>query len=380
MLHCALKGIRVIDFTQVAAGPTCTMLLGDMGADVIKIEPPQGDLSRSLSPFVQGQSVQFFAMNRNKRGVTLDLKDPAQRDEALRLTQTADVVVESNRPGVMERLGLGYPAVKAQNPGVVYCSVSAYGQEGAWRAFPGVDGVLQAISGLMSLIGEPGSPPYKLQVPVVDVMTGHLATLSILAALLQKKEKGTGQFLDVNMFASAMALQHTTLASYLSTGEVPTPIGSAAPYAAPNEALRCQDGWIMVAAYQPDRWAALCTALDAPHLVDHPRLASSVLRLQNRPEMARELEQRLARGTVAQWIARLQAVDIICAPVNDYAQATATPAFQDRVALDVVEMGEADRIVMPGSLWGAGAGPAQPVLRAPGLGEHNQHILGQRFS
>ncbi|GMN78866.1 hypothetical protein GmRootV512_30740 [Variovorax sp. V512] len=241
MLGDSLNGIRVIDFTQVAAGPVCTQTLADLGADVVKIEAPTGELCRALAPFVQGQSLGFMALNGNKRSVALDLKNPQQREAALQLAADADVVVESFRPGVMQRLGLGYEDVRQRNPGVIYCSVSAYGQEGMWQHKPGVDGVLQAVSGLMSVTGLPEAPPCKVQVPVVDMVTGYVAAIGVLGALARRRREGEGdregQWIDASMFASAIALQQMSFASYFADG-VPRR-ASAAPRPMPRPTRHC---------------------------------------------------------------------------------------------------------------------------------------------
>jgi crotonobetainyl-CoA:carnitine CoA-transferase CaiB-like acyl-CoA transferase len=241
MLSDALKGVRVVDFTQVVAGPTCTMMLADMGADVIKIEAPSGDLCRALPPFANGESVPFLSLNRNKRSVVLDLKDAAQVEMAAQLIADSDVVVECFRPGVMKRLGLDFDAMKERNPRLIYCAVTAYGQNGPGKDLPGVDGIVQAVSGLMSVTGMPDAEPCKVQVPVVDVVTGYLSTIAIMGALAQRSRSGAGQFLDISMFGSSIALQQLSFASYFHDHEVPQRTGSAAPYSTPNEALRCAD-------------------------------------------------------------------------------------------------------------------------------------------
>lgn len=205
MLANALSGLKVIDFTQVMAGPTCTLSLADLGADVVKVEAPTGDLSRALSPWINGEGVPFLALNRNKRSIVLDLKQTEHRQTAQRLVAEADILVESFRPGVMARLGLDYATVSATNPRMIYCSVSAYGQHGSAKDLPGVDGVLQAVSGLMSVTGAPDGEPCKVPVPVVDLVTGYLATISVLAALTERQRTGLGQHVEASMFASAIA-------------------------------------------------------------------------------------------------------------------------------------------------------------------------------
>ncbi|MGQ3003693.1 MAG: CaiB/BaiF CoA transferase family protein [Hydrogenophaga sp.] len=375
MLANALNGLKVIDFTQVMAGPTCTLCMADLGADVVKVEAPTGDLSRALSPWVNGEGVAFLALNRNKRSIVLDLKQPEHRQVALHLIAGADVVVESFRPGVMERFGLDYATVSAENRRLIYCSVSAYGQQGAGRDLPGVDGVLQAVSGLMSVTGARDGDPCKVPVPVVDLMTGSLATISVLAALAERQRTGLGQHVEASMFASAIALQHVSFASYLADGQVPGPQGNAAPYSTPNEALRCADGWIMVAAYHPARWQAFCDAIDAPELASDPRFSENKSRLENRDSMLRLIEARMVEQSRAFWLERFTAVDIICGPINNYAEVTQSSAFVEAALTEKLQHPVAGVLTMPRSVLGAVG--ERPLARrtAPTLGQHTREVL-----
>ncbi len=375
MLTHALSGLKVVDFTQIAAGPTCTLMLADMGADVIKVESVNGELGRSFVPHIGGESVTFMSLNRNKRSVALDLKDPQHLRLCRELVATADVVVESFRPGVMQRLQLGYEVLSANHPGLIYCSVSAYGQTGSWKDKPGVDGVIQAASGLMSVTGAPGAPPCKVQVPIVDMVTGYMAALAILGAVHQRHREGRGQYLDVSMFGSAIALQQSTFAAYLADHKVPERIGSAAPYAAPNEALRCADGWIMVAAYHPERWRALCAMLDAPELESDPRFADLAGRIANRLELVQALEQRMTARSKAYWLLKFEAVDIICAPINDYAEVVASQPYVEARLSEQFDHPTAGAITMPRSPLTAGASSEAGNRPPPLLGEHTQEVL-----
>lgn len=377
MLAQSLAGLKVLDFTQVMAGPACTLCLADLGADVVKIEAPTGDLSRALSPWVQGESVPYMALNRNKRSVVLDLKQPTHRDAAQRLAADADVVVESFRPGVMARFGLDYATLRAINPRLIYCSVSAYGQHGSARGLPGVDGVLQAVSGLMGMTGTPGGEPCKVPVPVVDLLTGHLAAISVLAALAQRQHTGQGQHVEASMFASAIALQHTSLASYLADGQMPGPQGSAASYAAPNEALRCADGWIMVAAYHPARWQALCEVIGAPALAQDPRFADNERRLMNRPALLNELQARMLAQPRAFWLEVMSAVDIICGPINDYAEVVQSAPFVEAALTETLDHPVAGPLRLPRSVIGAVGERPQARRAPPTLGQHTHEVLAE---
>jgi crotonobetainyl-CoA:carnitine CoA-transferase CaiB-like acyl-CoA transferase len=373
MLSSALKGIKVVDLTQVVAGPACTQTLADMGAEVIKIEAPGGDLCRALPPFAGGESLPFMVLNRDKQSVVLDLKDQAQVAQAIALIDEADILVESFRPGVMERLGLGYEVLRERNPRLIYCSISAYGQHSPDRGLPGVDGVIQAVSGLMSVNGLPDSEPCKLQVPVVDMVTGYLASISVLGALALRQREGTGQHLDVSMFASAVALQQLGLATYLHDKEVPARTGSAAPYSTPNEALRCADGWIMVAAYHPARWQAFCRVLGVPELANDPRFAEANARLQNRAELVALLEQALMTRSKHEWLPLLYQADIICGPINDYREVTESAAFKEAALIETSTHPSAGELTLPRSPFRHPGSVRRP---APRLGENTYEVLG----
>lgn len=374
----SLSGLRVVDFTQVAAGPTCSMMLGDRGADVIKIEPPRGDLGRELGPpWLNGHSVIYLAVNRNKRGMVLDLKKDSDVEFARNLIRDADILVESFRPGVMDRLGLGADALLELNPRLIYCSVSAYGQDGADREKPGVDGAVQAVSGLMSTTGFPGGPPIKAQAPIVDIVTGFLATLAITDALLERAKTGRGARLDISMYSCAMYLQQTALASYLTSGELPRRTGNAAPYSAPNEVYETANGWMLVAAYHPQRWTSFCESLGMLELMEDPRFTTSALRVANRGELAALVTPALKKRTTDEWIAMLSAVDIICAPVLDYQAVTRSEQFT-RAALsarvDQPGVGEV-QMIGPMDFNTAMCSRTSPAIRpAPRLGEHSEEI------
>lgn len=378
MLRDALKGLTVLDFTQIAAGPTCTMLLADMGARVIKVEPPEGELGRTLGPAWVGQdSALYHGFNRGKFGVCLDLKHPDSLAIVLRMVAEADVLIESMRPGVMARLGLGYEAVAKVNPALIYCSISAYGQQGPYAERAGVDGILQADSGLMSLIGLPDSPPCKVQAPVVDVVTGYMACMSILAKLQARHADGQGGHLDVSLMNSALALQQSSITSYLQDGKLPVPIGSAAPYAAPNEAFRTEDGWIMVAAYNGNRWERLCTVLGHEEWVHDPRFDSSANRVENRQLMQAMLDSVFVTFPTAHWLQVLRDVDILCAKVADYSDLLVHPQLADNALLASIEHPRHGTLRTVGFPVNSAAAAAEPYRPAPDLGEHSRSVLSE---
>jgi crotonobetainyl-CoA:carnitine CoA-transferase CaiB-like acyl-CoA transferase len=371
-----LSGLSVIDFTQIAAGPTCTMMLADRGADVVKIEAPGGDLGRTLGPpFIGGHGAIFLSLNRNKRSAVLDLKAKRDLEVVRSLITHADIVVESFRPGVMARLGLDYASTSASNSRLIYCSISAYGQQGPFSGKPGVDGIIQATSGLMSVMGTADGVPVKVQAPVIDMVTGFLATMAVLDALMLRERSGHGAWLDISMYGAGIQMQQTGLALYFASGELPIPSGSAAPYAAPNEAFPTADRWVMVAAYQPKRWATLCEILGIPDLVADPLFSSPDLRVANRNAMVKRLSAQTILWASIDLLAALEARDIICGPVNTYADVTAYAPFAGMTdSFEHPEVGQF-RVVGPPSTGSDGAYRTGPMRPAPLLGEHTSEVI-----
>jgi crotonobetainyl-CoA:carnitine CoA-transferase CaiB-like acyl-CoA transferase len=376
MLRKALDGLIVLDFTQIAAGPTATMLMADMGARVIKVEPHEGELGRTLGPaWVGDDSALYHAFNRGKLGLSLDLKHPDSAAVIKRLVLQADVLIESMRPGVMARLGLGYEALAALKPELIYCSISAYGQQGPYADRAGVDGILQADSGLMSLIGTPGSAPSKVQAPVVDVVTGYMACMAVLAKLHARDNDGLGGHLDVSLMNSALALQQASLASFLCDGKLPTRIGSAAPYSAPNEAFQAADGWLMVAAYNGNRWPALCGVLGHPEWIDDPRFASSAQRVVHREAMYAALTDVFLTRSTAYWLQVLREADILCSKVSDYNDVLAHPQIASNGMLVDLHHPQHGAVRVPGFPINSLEAAQTPYAPAPEKGEHSCAVL-----
>ncbi|VVE61265.1 carnitine dehydratase [Pandoraea captiosa] len=379
MIRESLSGLNVVDFTWIGAGPTCSMLLGDLGADVVKVEPPDGDHGRRLGPpWVNGDTSAVYAgFNRNKRSICLDLKSTAGFNVAMRLASRADVVLESFRPGVADRLGLGYDAVRAQNPRVVYGSVSAYGATGEYASRAGVDGILQAASGLMMLMGEAGQAPGKVQTPIVDIATGYMATVGVLAQLMERERTGNGGYLDISLFGTAVALQQPSLTGYLGDGDQPLRTGSAAPYSAPNEAFAARDGWIMVAAYLGDQWQRLCKLLDRQELIDDPRFATSSLRVKHRPAMRDELNRTFGTRDCAFWLDALVANDILCSKVCGYDDLMENPALAHLQLIAEMRDGAGRRFRTPGLPLNSRESQSRAHRAPPDLGEHTEAILAE---
>lgn len=372
----ALSGIKVLDFTQIGAGPLIGMQLGDMGAEVIKVESPGGDIGRKLGPpWQEGESVVSMSFNRNKRSLSVDLKKPEGVALIKRMAAQADIVLESFRPGVMDKLGVGFAALQMINPGVIFGSVSAYGQTGPWRDKAGVDGIVQAVSGLMSNIGDANSPPMKVLVPAVDMVTGFISTSAVLAALRVRDATGRGQHLDFSLYNSALMLQLSAVTSYLSSGELPLRTGTAAPYSAPNEAYPTKDGWIMIAAYHDDRWLALCNLLGKSELAIHSDFATIPKRVANRDALMKELTVLLAHKTSFEWQELFEAADIICGPIADYNMVMQSPQLAHNGVIVDTHSSVAGLVRMPG--FAVGDRDAQSRVRygPPALGEHSCQIL-----
>lgn len=375
----ALEGIKVLDLSQGAAGPTCAMHLGDLGADIVKVEPPGGEWGRALGPpFVEGVAAAFLGMNRNKRSAVIDLKKPDGSELVLRLAEDCDVALESFRPGVADRLGIGYEAMAARNPRLVYAAISAFGQEGPWRDRPGVDGVAQAMGGIMSVTGTADGPPVKVGVPAADMAGAVYTTQAILAALLARERTGRGQRVDVSLLDSLLAYQVVPLSMFLAGGQSPQRLGSAAPYAAPNEAFPTLDGYVMVAAYTSKRWPALCGALGRPELATDQRFDTNEKRVNGRQALTEVLEPLFRTRTTAEWIEVLDEADVLCGPLLSYPELVAEKHVAEGDALVTVQhpsIGEIRAPGYPGRLsetHGNGSGPPPPLP-----GEHSEAILGE---
>jgi len=325
-----LAGIRVIEFCHVAAGPFCGMLLADYGAEVTKVEPLDGDAMRQWPPISHGLSEMgfsenFASINRGKRSIALDLKDPASRDLARDLVLASDVVIENNRPGAMARLGLGWDWFGPRKPSLIYCSISAFGQDGPRGAEGGFDLTIQAAAGVMSVTGEPEGAPVKAGVPLVDFGAGLYGAYSIAAMVARVRAGGPGGHLDVPMFATTIAMSALQTSEYFGTGRNPRKLGSAHPRNAPYQAFRSQDGWFAIAAGNNKLWQQVCEIAGTPELLTDARFASPTLRAANQAALRDLLEARFAHDTSANWLARFAPAGVPCAPINSYEQALSDP-------------------------------------------------------
>ena len=381
-----LAGVRAVELGQIAAGPFAGSLLADLGADVVKIERPDGGdgmrgwppLSTTTTTTAGGEapySENFASLNRNKRSVALDLKDPAGIERLLALAGVADVLVENYRPGVLARLGAGYDAVSARNPGIVYCSISGYGQTGPYAGKGAFDVTVQGMSGLMSVTGEPGGGPVKCGVPVGDFCAGLYAAYSIAANLVRAGETGRGAHIDCSMLGSLIGVAALQTSEYFGTGKAPRPFGSAHPRNAPYQAFRASDAHFVIAAGNDRLFAEVCAAVGQPGLAEDPRFTSQPLRAEHQAALAAILGPKLAERTAAEWIEEMDARGVPCAPINDYPR-----VFDDP---QVAHLGLVHPLALPNGVETrttgfpvAMSGYAFAIHRSPpALGAHTAEVL-----
>ncbi len=353
------------------------MYLGDLGAEVIKTEPPGGEWGRELGPpFVAGVAAAFLGMNRGKRSIVVDLKKPDGAEVLLRLAEGCDVILETFRPGVADRLGVGYEAMAARNPRLVYAAISAFGQEGPWRMRPGVDGIAQAMSGIMSVTGTADGPPVKVGVPAADMAGAVFTSQAILAALFARERTGRGQRVDVSLLDALLAFQVVPLSMYLASGTSPRRLGSAAPYAAPNEAFPTRDGHVMVAAYTPARWPTLCEVLGRPDLSTDPRFDTNEKRVLRRDALNDVLRPIFKTKTTKAWITELDAADIPCGPLLSYEELVVEEHVANGDSLVTFEhpaTGTVRSPACPSRLSEHSRGEGRPAPPIPG--EHTMEVL-----
>ena len=374
----ALDGIRVLDLTRALAGPFCTLMLGDNGADVIKVEiPGSGDDTRKWGPpFIGEESAYYLSINRNKRSLTLNLQDAQAQEVFMKLAQDIDVVVENFTPGVMGRFGLDYDAVKAVNPKVVYCSISGFGQDGPYRNRPAYDQIMQGVGGLMSITGEPDGEPQKIGIAVTDIGAGMWSAFAIMAALNHRGKTGEGQYIDISMLDAQVAWLTYQAAFFFANGEAPKRMGAAHPTLVPYQAFMCKDGkYINVAVGSERIWERFCQGMGREDLKDHPDYATNSVRVNNRGAMVSMLQEIFLTRPVAEWVKDLQAANVPCGPINDLADVFADPQVLARnMYLEMAHptLGSIKQTGLPikFSLTPGGLDRHPPLL-----GEHNQEIL-----
>ena len=375
-----LARLKVLDVSQVMAGPFCCMLLGDMGADVIKVEPPgSGDQTRRAMGFrLKGaDSGGFLALNRNKRSIEVDLKNEAGRDVFYELVRAADILVENYRPGVAARLKIDYPTLKAINPRLIYASISGFGQTGPWAQRPGFDLIAQAMSGIMSGTGYPGLPPVKNSIPIADLGSGLLALYGILSAVVGREHSGEGQFIDASLFETAIGLSIWETAEYWGTGRVPGPIGSANRMSAPYQAVRAADGYLVIGAANQKLWISLCEVIGRQELIEDLRFLDNTARLRNREALIEEIEKSFAARSSEDWAEALLAAGVPAAPIYDYEQALQSEQASARDMVMEIDHPVEGTIKALGFPVKMSATPQEVRHPPPLLGQHTEAILAE---
>jgi CoA:oxalate CoA-transferase len=375
-----LAGLTVLDLTWVLSGPFASMILCDLGADVIKVErPPYGDVARTTGPYIGDWSTYFFSINRGKRSICLDLKKAEGKELFLRLVERAEVLMENYTPGTMDKLGLDYETLKGRNPRIVYAATSGFGQTGPDRDRPALDIIVQGMGGIMSITGEPDGPPVRPGISQGDITAGLYTAIGILAALQERERSGKGQMLDISMLDCQIAILENAFARYFATGEVPRPIGTRHPLATPFQAFPAKDGWIVVALSWgvENQWELFCATVGLPDLIDDPRFDTPGLRTKYHADLEPILNEALREKTTAEWLREFDAIGLPCGPLNDIPKAAEHPQVKAREMLadighpDGFSLKIADTPVKLNRTPGGIKGPP------PGLGEHTDEVLAR---
>ncbi len=372
-----LTGIRVVDLTRVMTGPYCTMMLGDMGADVIKIEQPgKGDDTRVWGPpFVGDESAYYLSVNRNKRSITLNLKAEADRDILWRLVESSDVLVENFSPGTAGRLGFGYEAVQTRRPNIVYCSISGFGQTGPARDRTAYDLIVQGMSGLMSVTGSPDGEPIRFGVPIADIAAGMFAAYAIVNALFHRERTGEGQYIDTSMLGGQIALLTYQAGIFFGTGEAPRRTGNAHPIVAPYQTFHTRDGYVNIASGNDAIFARLCSALGLDHLPEDPRFIDNAGRITNLAALVASIEEVLRNYETAEIVRRLDAAAVPCGPIFSVPEVFDDPQvayYRLRERVPHPTLGEVDQVGFPYLMGGT---PCTIRSAPPVLGQHTDEIL-----
>jgi len=376
-----LEGVRVLELGQIIAGTYGSQVLSDLGAEVIKVETPDGDLGRipSVAPY-RGLSALFLTFNRNKKSIVINLKTEQGRELFCELVKVSDVVVDNFRPGVLERLRVDYETLSRINPRIIQCSVTGFGAAGAYKDYPALDLIIQAISGHMAITGEPGRPPVRVGIPLADMSGGIYSCKGILAALYARERTGRGQRVEISMFDAMLNLLSYIATLWLTDGVLPQPPGSAHDYSVPWQAFEAKDGHLVVATRQEGFWQKLCAALDEPGLAADPRFATNADRVANRDALVPRLERIFRARTVADWLERLRAAEVPAAPVNNLDGAFAEPPVAEREMIVEYDHPDVGRVRMPGNPIKMSDIAGTPSRPAPRLGEHTDAVLGELLS
>jgi CoA:oxalate CoA-transferase len=376
----ALEGIKVLDLSRVLAGPYCTMLLADFGANIIKIEPPGvGDDSRAYGPFVGKESAYFMSLNRNKRSITLNLKRAEEVALFRDMVKQADVVVENYRPGTMEKFGLGYEELKKINPKIIYAACSGFGDSGPYMLKPAYDIIVQAMGGIMSITGPEGGEPTRVGASIGDIVAGIFTAYGVMLGLFHRERSGEGQKIDVGMLDCQLAVLENAIARYVVSGEVPQPLGNRHPSITPFAAFNAKDGLIIVGAGNQRLWEHLCTLLGCPELVNDARFDTNGNRTSNVKALTALLNAIFSQKTVSEWLVLLEKAGLPCAPINNVEQIINDPQIKARNMIVEIEHPVAGHLKMAGVPVKMSVTPGQVEFPAPMLGQHTAEILEEMF-
>jgi crotonobetainyl-CoA:carnitine CoA-transferase CaiB-like acyl-CoA transferase len=372
-----LEGVKVLDFTAVMAGPYCTLMLGDMGADVIKVESfPEGDGSRRFDPKINGESYCFAVLNRNKRSIALDMKSPRGKAIFLELARGADIMLENYRPGVTRKLGIDYDAIKAIRPDIIYCSISGFGQTGPYSRKGGFDIIAQGMTGIMTMTGAPGGRPAKVGIAMNDIAAGSTALYSILAAYIKRLKTGEGAYLDTSLMEAGLAWTFWEVGAYFGGGEIPTATGTRHRRSTPYQAYRTQDAYVTVGANNEKLWTAFCRqVLERPELIEDARFKTLALRLKSIDELEREIEAVFTLQPTEHWVKKLDDAGVPGGPVFNYPQALENEHSQARRMVIEVDHPKIGRMKTLGHPVKSTTELARPRIPAPWLGQHSAEVL-----
>jgi crotonobetainyl-CoA:carnitine CoA-transferase CaiB-like acyl-CoA transferase len=375
-----LQGIRVLDLSRVLAGPYCTMVLGDLGADVIKVESPEGDETRSWGPpFTDGESAYYLCVNRNKRSIVFDFKTDHGQEVLHQLIRRSDVLVENFRPGTLARFSLDFESASRLNPKLIYCSISGFGQTGPLRDKPGYDFMIQAMGGLMSITGEPDGEPLKVGVAVADLFAGQNAVIAILAALQARTLTGRGQHLDISLFDSQVAMLANVASNFLVSGNLPRRYGNAHANIVPYQSFQASDAWFVLAVGNDKQFEKLCRAMAVPELAGDTRFRTNADRVKNREDLIGILKPIFRTRTSAEWLSALEEAGIPCGPINTLDQVFAMPQVETREMLIQMKHSEVGDLRLVGSPLKFSETPVDYKLAPPRLGEHTDEVIMELF-
>lgn len=371
-----LEGIRVLDLTRILAGPYATMILRDLGAEVIKIEQPEtGDEARDFGPFKNDFSLYFMSVNRGKKSVTLNLKSPRGKELFLELVKGSDILVENFRPGTMEKLGLDYESLKKHHPSLLYAACSGFGQTGPYAMRGAYDMIIQGMGGIISITGEPDRPPVRVGTSIGDITSALFTTIGILSALRHRDQTGEGQLIDVGMLDCQVAILENAMVRYFSTGDIPRPLGRRHPAITPFEVFESADGYVVIAIGNNELWRKFCEHVDRPELIDDERFHTNALRTENHASLFPILADIMCRRTTDAWVEALEAIGVPCGPVNTVDKVANDPQVLARDMIAEVEHDTTGTVQIPGIPIKLSETPGQINAPAPNLGEHTSEVL-----